>query len=196
MRTNTIILLSAISLSINMDPVAAEFTDCLDIYINIERLDCYDHLAREERQKRSEETKQKAIEFMEPQAVKQKSMDSITQPPIDKVVVDTRIPSNDDSIDLINSIPPKEKKKHWINLFGKREKPKKIEEQIKTSIKSIKKTPLGKHIMTLSNGQVWIENEPGRRVIKAGQVVTIKKKRFHFEMKLTSGGKIAVNRID
>ena len=193
MRTNTIILLSAILLSINIDLVAAEFANCLDIPVNIERLDCYDRLAREDRQRRSEVTKPKAVELVKQDPVRHKSIDTLAQSPIDSIVVDTRKPSGNESM---GSIAPEEKKKHWINLFGKREKPKKIEEQIKTSIKSIKKTPLGKHIMTLSNGQVWIENEPGRRVIKAGQVVTIKKKRFHFEMKLTSGGKIAVNRID
>ena len=50
--------------------------------------------------------------------------------------------------------------------------------------------------MTLSNGQIWSENEPNVRRIAAGQNVTITKKRFHYEMRLESGRRVPVRRID
>ena len=68
--------------------------------------------------------------------------------------------------------------------------------QLATRIESIVKAPLGNYVMTLSNGQIWSENEPNVRRITAGQDVTITKRRFHYEMRLESGRRIPVRRID
>ena len=48
----------------------------------------------------------------------------------------------------------------------------------------------------LSNGQLWVENEPGRRRIAAGQDVIIRRHRWHFEMVLDSQPNAAVRRIE
>lgn len=63
-------------------------------------------------------------------------------------------------------------------------------------IESIRRARLGHHIMTLSNGHIWAENEPGVRRIKAGQDVTIIKVRFRYDMRLESGRRVAVHRVE
>lgn len=69
-------------------------------------------------------------------------------------------------------------------------------ELIEARIDDVRTTPLGEHVMTLSNGQVWMENEPGRRPIAAGQDVIIRKHRWHYEMELAAQPDVAVRRID
>jgi len=54
----------------------------------------------------------------------------------------------------------------------------------------------GKKVFTLSNGQHWIEREPGAQRIAAGQEVTIIKKRWHFELDPERGPKVTVERLD
>jgi hypothetical protein len=68
--------------------------------------------------------------------------------------------------------------------------------QVSARIERVNRTPLGHQIMTLSNGQVWAENEPGRRSIAPGQDVTIREHRWHFEMQLEGQPNVAVRRIE
>ena len=63
-------------------------------------------------------------------------------------------------------------------------------------IDRVQMTPLGHHVVTLSNGQIWMENEPGRRPIRPGQHVVVRKHRWHFEMELAQQPNVAVHRLE
>lgn len=82
--------------------------------------------------------------------------------------------------------------------FGREREPSAGEQldHLTASILSVRKGPLGRQIISLSNGQVWMENEAGRRRIAAGQSVTIRKHRWHYELELPSQPNVAVRRID
>jgi hypothetical protein len=82
--------------------------------------------------------------------------------------------------------------------FGLSEKVLKNEpEQIESSIKDIRFASYGKHVFTLENGQVWMENEPGRKKVKnKNQPVVIKKKNLRYVIKFDSGVTLAVHRIE
>lgn len=69
-------------------------------------------------------------------------------------------------------------------------------DHVTASIVSVRRDPLGRQIISLSNGQVWIENEPGRRPIAPDQSVTIRKHRWHYELELADQPNVAVRRID
>ncbi|MBD3648977.1 MAG: hypothetical protein HUJ31_16345 [Pseudomonadales bacterium] len=117
---------------------AGPLSDCAGIESAVERLDCYDELARQGNQAQPDE-----------------------------------------------------------DVFGRQaEKPDKDIEAISAHIQSVKQSPLGHHIMTLSNGQVWMQNEPGRRRIEAGQDITIRKHRFHYEMEFENIPDIPVRRVE
>lgn len=67
---------------------------------------------------------------------------------------------------------------------------------ISARIDRVATTPLGHHVVTLSNGQVWMENEPGRRPIRPGQHVVVRKHRWHYEMELARQPNVAVHRLE
>ncbi len=69
-------------------------------------------------------------------------------------------------------------------------------DSITSRIDSVRRTPLGHHVMTLANGQVWVENEPGRRRIAPAQDIVIRRHRWHFEMELPSQPNVAVHRTE
>jgi hypothetical protein len=71
-----------------------------------------------------------------------------------------------------------------------------LKAQVSARIEHVNRTPLGHQVITLSNGQVWAENEPGRRPIAPGQDVTIREHRWHFEMQLEGQPNVAVRRIE
>ena len=60
---------------------------------------------------------------------------------------------------------------------------------------SVREAPSGHQLMTLSNGEVWSENEVDFRRIKASQLVTIKKKRLNTVMELEDGRIVHVHRV-
>jgi hypothetical protein len=68
--------------------------------------------------------------------------------------------------------------------------------EVSARIERVSRTPLGHQVVTLSNGQVWAENEPGRRPIAPGQDVTIREHRWYFEMQLEGQPNVAVRRIE
>jgi len=83
-------------------------------------------------------------------------------------------------------------------LFGlsKNPKEKKIE-RIESIIKNIRLAAYGKHVFTLENGQVWMENEPGRKKVKnKQQKVVIERKRLRYLISFESGISLAVHRIE
>ncbi len=143
------------------------------------------------------EKEQEAIESVEPvaaevpeEAVASDQVESASQ----SVSVLPAAPAEKEQASLDTAPPDAKGDKGW-SFFGKSE-PKKAPQQVRARIDSIRESPLGNRIMTLSNGQVWAENEAGRLKIQTEQAVTITKKRFNFEMKLESGKKVAVRRID
>ncbi len=215
-----------ILLSLSRAALSNESTiaDCLDVAGKMERLVCYDERSREYRrehgvsvtsspQTSSEQSAPSAQTSSAPpvqtssappvqtsSAPAQSSSPPATQSPstpsaqtssaaVVPVQSESEVPAAV-TIDLPQQqVPPNEEN------FGKLElipAPK----QLATRIESIVKAPLGNYVMTLSNGQIWSENEPNVRRITAGQDVTITKRRFHYEMRLESGRRVPVRRID
>ena len=207
-----------IFLSLSSAALSNESTiaDCLDVAGKMERLVCYDERSREYRrehgvsvtsspQTSSEQSAPSAQTSSAPpvqtsSAPAQSSSPPATQSPstpsaqtssaaVVPVQSESEVPAAV-TIDLPQQqVPPNEEN------FGKLElipAPK----QLATRIESIVKAPLGNYVMTLSNGQIWSENEPNVRRITAGQDVTNTKRRFHYEMRLESGRRVPVRRID
>ena len=85
-----------------------------------------------------------------------------------------------------------------IEQFGQERqgRPKTDIDSITSRIDSVRRTPLGHHVLTLANGQVWVENEPGRRRIAPAQDIVIRRHRWHFEMELPSQPNVAVHRTE
>jgi hypothetical protein len=69
-------------------------------------------------------------------------------------------------------------------------------DRVQSRIESVEKNSLGKQIITLTNGQRWIENELGSRTIDLDQLVTIRKKRRHYQLELNNAPNVTVRRID
>ena len=153
--------------------------DCLNVVGKLERLVCYDERARDYRREHGVDVTTPA-ETPSSQAPKTAAVVPIQT---DRAVVAT------------TDEPPPPKAEPNEENFRKSElisEPKKLA----TRIESIIKAPLGNYVMTLSNGQIWSENEPNPRRIKVGQNVTITKKRLYYEMRLESGRSVRVRRID
>lgn len=84
-----------------------------------------------------------------------------------------------------------------ITLFGKRASEIDKDVSITSRIKSVREASGGQRIMTLVNGQVWMEREPGRRRIDPDQDVEIIKRRWSYSMMLLEQKhRITVQRID
>lgn len=60
------------------------------------------------------------------------------------------------------------------------------------TITSAKKSIRGHWLITLNNGEIWVENEPSRRPLKVNQVVSIKRGPMNHRMLLESGRVIFV----
>lgn len=84
-----------------------------------------------------------------------------------------------------------------ITLFGKRRGDPDVGKNVRSHIEEIRETPGGNRVMTLANGQVWMEREPGRRRIDANQDIVISKRRWSYTMLLLEQNRrITVQRID
>ncbi|MCZ6643785.1 MAG: hypothetical protein O7F71_19595 [Gammaproteobacteria bacterium] len=188
--------------------------DCLDVAGKMERLVCYDERAREYRREHgvSVTSSPQAPPAQTSSAPKVQTSSAPTQTssaPTAQTSSSTRpqtaiqtpraavVPVQSESeVPAATTIDsPQQQVLPNEENFGKLElisAPK----QLATRIESIIKAPLGNYVMTLSNGQIWSENEPNIRRITAGQAVTITKRRFHYEMRLESGRRVPVRRID
>lgn len=68
--------------------------------------------------------------------------------------------------------------------------------QMSSRIAGVAVSPSGQRIMTLANGQIWMENEAGKRAIPMNENVTVSKRLFRYAMRFESGFVIAVRRAD
>ncbi len=179
--------------------------DCLDVAGKLERLVCYDERAREYRREHGADVTtspqapsaqtSSAPSAQTSSAPSAQTSSAQTRSPQASTAAVVPIETASDKPVATTGAPPVPKTEPNEENFGKLEliaAPK----QVATRIESIIKAPLGNYVMTLSNGQIWSENEPNVRPITAGQNVTITKKRFHYEMRLESGRRVPVRRID
>jgi hypothetical protein len=169
---------------------ADDIQSCYEIKSAVERLDCYDQLARESN--------------VIPVA-------TVESAPITPATLNTEPaqasglqPEQEQTPALVNSQPDAtshSKQQEYSsdsNLFGLKPKVDESTEitHISATLESVDYMSNGKKVFTLSNGQHWIEREPGARKIAAGQEVIIIKKRWHFELDPERGPKITVERLD
>ena len=105
--------------------------------------------------------------------------------------------SDDPPRSASRDLPDTEKRESGLlKYFGRNKKQDPAEQRIVAYIEAVKKSPLGKRIMRLSNGQVWSESEAGKLRIEAEQQVTITKRRWRYAMRLGNDRVITVKRID
>jgi hypothetical protein len=84
----------------------------------------------------------------------------------------------------------------WQERFGIRGRPREDGgREIRAHILSVQQSQLRNDIMTLDNGQVWMENEPSARQVSSDQAVVIREGRFSFTMVLESGRLLKVHRV-
>lgn len=70
-------------------------------------------------------------------------------------------------------------------------------EKVESTIKDIKLASYGKHVFVLDNGQVWMENEPGRKKVRNKQQnVVIRKKGLRYIISFESGVSLSVHRVE
>ena len=93
---------------------------------------------------------------------------------------------------------PVPNKKADETFFGLTKKTAEAEiEKVESTIKDIKLASYGKHVFVLENGQVWMENEPGRKKVRNKQQnVVIRKKGLRYIISLESGVSLSVHRIE
>ncbi len=82
--------------------------------------------------------------------------------------------------------------------FGLREAKKRPSvRSVNSRLMAVNRAAYGKQVFRLENGQVWVENEPGRRKVRADyQKVSIKKKGLRYLLYVESGPVIAVHRLE
>lgn len=84
-----------------------------------------------------------------------------------------------------------------ITLFGKRRGDPDVGQSVRSHIEAVRESAAGNRVMTLTNGQVWMEREAGRRRIDANQDVVITKRRWSYTMLLLDQNRrVTVQRID
>jgi hypothetical protein len=181
-------------------PVAAQpdLMQCAAIDSALQRLDCYDRLARDAMPSESAAQKSDVGAPVKPQPSPEpvREPEPLLAEPSDRT--SQRAPAADSAGDTSPIVAHPDSSQPVSEGFGlpQRRQASAELESITAHIESARRAPLGQHILTLSNGQVWMENEPGRRRIAAGQDVVIRKHRWHYEMELPSQPNVAVRRID
>ncbi len=169
---------------------ADDIQSCSEIKSAVERLDCYDRLARES--------------YTKPEPVVESAPITSTTLKSEPVQASSLQPEQEQVPALVKSQPDatsysedEEESSRW-NLFGLKPKIDKGKEvtSISATLEKVDYMRNGKKVFTLSNGQHWIEREPGAQRIAAGQEVTIIKKRWHFELDPERGPKVTVERLD
>jgi hypothetical protein len=158
-------------------PVALKAIDlqsCVDIIDSALRLSCYDDLAA------------KARSLGETPQLMAVGEDSVTRDEISHVK-----PAKEFGYASADDNPRNQ------NNFGKDSSVNLNEiDRVLSRIESVERNSLGKQIITLTNGQRWIENELGSRTIDLDQLVTIRKKRRHYQLELNNAPNVTVRRID
>lgn len=161
-----------------------DLQSCAQIKSAVQRLDCFDRLARDNAPAPAVKT------APENRATVKSDQAAITTPEGVRVT------------DVIERQPGESKRVEKTAtsrlLFGLKPKKDPGEEitLINATIEKVEYMGNGKKVFTLSNDQVWIEREPSPQKIAAGQPVMIIKRRWHFELDPEQGPRVTVERLD
>lgn len=187
-RVDSMRILFFISLCICSYGHAKDIQSCAEIKSAVERLDCYDQLAKDRDDTPAATTAPATSKTLksEPPAV-------IPLPHAQEPISDVAQSQSDET----KVAEPENKSSRW-SLFGLKPKKDKSQEitHISATLDKVEYMSNGKKVFTLSNGQVWIERESTPRKIATGQTVTIIKKRWHFELDPEWGPRVTVERQD
>jgi hypothetical protein len=157
---------------------APELSECVKIEAPSQRLLCYDQYAGRS---------SKAVAF--PAQTPTGKPEAVLPPSESQPArADRTVRSDDDfETDTVTDAASfgLRKEREWVSKS----------DYITAKIVSTQSSPSGAQIMSLSNGQIWIENEKGRRPIELHQTVTIRRQRFHYKMVLESQPDVAVRRL-
>ena len=160
-------------------PLTVDVSPCVNIKSAIERLDCYDELAHQARQTRSD---REAVDLIEPEAaVVQRS------PAVEQVPVTERAKSEIGRVTEENFGLPPEKREDETDLIELHATISKLEEYIPD-----------RYLITLENGQVWRQMVAKRYQLRVGYNVRIYPMRWGESFRLSAEGKegfIQVERV-
>jgi len=157
--------------------------DCAAIESALARLDCYDAVARRQAGEKSiaEEAEAPPVATVTPRPA----------------AAGKALPRSVDREPAITLPADPDQEQFGISLFGKRAGDPNRGQSIQSRIDSVHENNTGRRVITLANGQVWMEREAGTRRIEDGQNVVITKHRLHYSMLLeTQNRKVTVQRID
>lgn len=167
---------------------AQDLSQCMEIENSPNRLSCFEELAVQ--QIKQPEVRDVAIE---PSSPVEEVIEKTAPQVVELKPAESDKPTRSVSSDLVDT---DKHRSSFLKMFGKKEKQDHAEQEIVAYIESVRKSPLGHRIMTLSNGQVWSENEAGKIRIDAKQQIIITKKRWRYAMRLGNDRIITVERID
>ncbi|MDZ7685981.1 MAG: hypothetical protein U5O39_14010 [Gammaproteobacteria bacterium] len=176
-----------------------ELSQCSKIDSAVERLDCYDGLAARHGDKQGAQDnggkireKHDVAEDAEPESIPIEQSAPCVTGASEAPAGETEIPKEGGC-----AAADDEEETFGIQLFGKPRSDPDRGESIRSTIESVRDSPAGNRVMTLANGQIWMEREAGRRSIDPSQDVVILKRRWHYSMLLIDQNRrVTVQRID
>ncbi|GLS82287.1 hypothetical protein [Paraferrimonas haliotis] len=175
-------LLSTSVLAKNESPLPKQLQSCASIESSLQRLDCYDNLARSVSKPAASAS------------ISSEKTAPATSATAASVVASTPVVTPAQNSEAVKTTQQK------VDEFGAKKKPQADKElqEITSTISVIKRDPYKRLRLTLANKQVWAQTDYERLSIRTGDKVIIEKGAFGgFKLRKADGGKkISVKRVN